>query len=117
MTTDLQRLHQDEWLSALRIAEQKGTGPISMGTAPFCALGHALDVGQIEPMDLCKWLGISWDLRRCTWQMNDGVIDAAALVISPVYVGPPRSLTDIADWFKEQRDLYGGDLSHWVPAS
>lgn len=112
-TSDLQRMHQDEWLSELRMAEGQGRGPIAMRTEPHCALGVAFRMSGVEyrtyVRGLSDWLGISHELLRDVWRRNDG----ATHVPPGGYVGPRQSFNDIADWFKAERDACGGDLSEW----
>lgn len=110
-TSDVQRMHQDEWLSALR------SGHYSQHIGAYfadgqgderraCAMGVVLSLaGVFESSDqwsLCErnWLGISGSL-------------ADLIVIKNDEVG--LSFDAIADWFKEQRDLWDGDLSDWKP--
>lgn len=105
-TTDEQRMHQDEWLAALRSAEAHGTGAEAYVKEPRCVLGRALWIASPMVRNMAldenyrivqEWLGISHRLTTVLWQMND--------------IGD--SFDDIADWFKAERDAHDGDLSHW----
>lgn len=122
MTTDLQRMHQDEWLADLLSTEdERGTMSIAMVTTPHCALGRAVASGapqmiigkrprsnlhcyseQTEAayVFVREWLGISRDCGEAVWMKSD----------------TGHSFDEIATWFKAERDAHNGDLSEWLPS-
>lgn len=119
MTTDLQRMHQDEWLSELRMADQQGYGIEAIESQPYCALGHARALGQFDRdgwlEGACEWLGISFAFGIAIYQSNDA--NEYPEAESRLSDALPRSLPEIADWFKGERDTVAGDLTKWKPAS
>lgn len=113
-TTDLQRLRQDEWLADLLSTEdEQGVGACAFHNVPFCVLGRAREAAGLRRSEAeevydatAGWLGISYLLLRQLWERNDGSRDGS----------PSEAFPAIAGWFKEQRDLWDGDLSNWTPA-
>lgn len=152
-TTDEQRMHQDEWLSAIRLADAQGYGSESLYQEPRCVIGRAIAImeteqrltfaGQrrhvaemfgldaavlidIEPRfdyaQVARWLGISLDMVSSLYDKNDGWLEP--IRVSPTYEATyetivygkrtnTKSFTELADWFKGQRDACDGDLTQW----
>jgi hypothetical protein len=117
MTTDLQRMHQDEWLGALRggytqhighLFPRDAGGNLQPGTTA-CALGVCIHATQLTVASeyeyddaLMEWLGVSCPFLSEVVHRNDKRL---------------HSFAEIADWVKEQRDAWDGDLSDWWPAA
>lgn len=116
MTTDLQRMHQDEWLSALRgggytqffggLFPRDANERLQRGNRA-CALGVCIETAQLTVESefdyddaLMEWLGVSCEFLSAVVVHNDQRLHV---------------FDEIADWFKEQRDLHDGDLSEWTP--
>lgn len=113
-TSDVQRMHQDEWLSALRSGEytqihwslfpERDDGSYEFGRKA-CALGVCVMVAGMQSEHVCydagtqEWLGVSKELLAAIVAKNDLFT---------------RSFDEIADSFKELRDANDGDLSEWT---
>lgn len=111
MTTDLQRMNQDEWLSALRSGEYHqhfgalfpfdATNSFVVGFEA-CAIGvgyHRLGVDLTIPHPYFgDVIGVNDDFLERVADLNDV---------------EKRSCSDIADWIKGQRDAWDGDLDAW----
>lgn len=116
MTTDLQRLHQDEWLSALRSGEYVQCGGGRRSDREMCALHVAMDVLGLSGHDchyviaLPDLLGISSGMLQVIYARNDGWRSPN---MNPT-PGVKWSYDEIADWFKAERDAHAGDLSGWT---
>lgn len=113
MTTDLQRLRQDEWLSALRSGEYVQCGGGAHSERERCALEvamHALGrAGENYYYVIPDLLGVSWQVVIDVIARNDGWRH-----LNPT-PGIVWSYDEIADWFKAERDACDGDLSQWTP--
>lgn len=108
MTTDLQRLHQDEFLADLRSGRFRQVfGQIRRNGDTRCALGVAYEQVAERPLH--------WNSRTAKRQVSDalGVSTQLASKVMTLNDSNLMPFPKIADWFKAQRDAYHGDLSHW----
>lgn len=107
MTSDLQKLRQDIWLSDLLSTEdEQGRHINSSDERPYCALGRLRLVGDGEFSPkfraISERFGISPFLACAVIARNDGTNGHRL-----------HSFPEIALWFKEQRDAWGGNLDQW----
>lgn len=112
-TSDVQRMHQDEWLGALRSG---GFRQLRGRLMP-----HGKDGGYIVGDQACA-LGVAYCVSGIVVPSYQGVIEAHLGVsdrllehVVQLNDGDLLAFDDIADWFKGERDACDGDLSDWKP--
>lgn len=113
-TSDVQRMRQDEWLSALRSGEYvQGAGGLRKDGS-VCALEVAADMftGTTDNyLDVVPGLlGFSFSFASRLFRLNDPKVS-----FEPLRVVPGLTFDELADWFKAERDAHDGDLSDWRP--